>query len=337
MELGDQRRQQQANPPSTPLAGESFNSENFEAFYQRRLRPEIEFLEVERKAVIRRILLRVALIVLVGTPMTYLFAVRGLENVAAFTMTLTITCTWCTVLVLRSQYISDFKDSVMRPLVCAYDQSLEYNPDECVPQQIFQESKLFPHSPNCSYSGEDLVSGTVGKTAMYFSDVRYGAPKHDSAAGSPFNGVFFSADFNKKFTGTTFVLPDRAQKWFGSMGQLLQSLEKDFGQLVKLENPEFERAFVVYSDSQVEARYVLTPSLMQRILNFRRLSKRLFRMSFTGSRVNIAVDMGKSLFEVRLFRTLLNPLLYESFWHDLNLLAGLVEELNLNTRIWTKF
>ncbi len=44
----------------------------------------------------------------------------------------------------------------------------------------------------------------------------------------------------------------------------------------------------------------------------------------------------KNLFEPRLLRTLLDPSLYETFWHDINLLAGIVEELNFNARIWTK-
>ena len=36
--------------------------------------------------------------------------------------------------------------------------------------------------------------------------------------------------------------------------------------LIKMDNPEFEKEFVVYSDNPIKARYILTHSLMQRIL-----------------------------------------------------------------------
>jgi hypothetical protein len=52
--------------------------------------------------------------------------------------------------------------------------------------------------------------------------------------------------------------------------------------------------------------------------------------------VNVSIDMGRNLFEDRLFRTLLKPSIYETYWNDLDLLTGIVDELNLNTRIWTK-
>ncbi len=42
---------------------------------------------------------------------------------------------------------------------------------------------------------------------------------------------------------------------------------KHYGELIKLENPEFEKIFSVYGSSQQEARYVLTPTMMEAIVN----------------------------------------------------------------------
>ena len=39
--------------------------------------------------------------------------------------------------------------------------------------------------------------------------------------------------------------------------------------LVKLEDPEFEKHFVVSGEDQVEARYILSTCLMQRLTDFR--------------------------------------------------------------------
>ena len=56
------------------------------------------------------------------------------------------------------------------------------------------------------------------------------------------------------------VLPDVAERCFGSLiGNFFQKMNFSDGSLVKLENPDFEKLFSVYSHDQIEARYILTP------------------------------------------------------------------------------
>ncbi len=38
---------------------------------------------------------------------------------------------------------------------------------------------------------------------------------------------------------------------------------------IEMENPDFEKGFAVYGTDQVEARYILTPAMMGKILDFR--------------------------------------------------------------------
>ena len=59
---------------------------------------------------------------------------------------------------------------------------------------------------------------------------------------------------------------------FGFLGTKLQKMNKGRGDLVKLENPEFESEFAVYSGDQIESRYILSSSLMERILSFKKQS-----------------------------------------------------------------
>jgi hypothetical protein len=131
------------------------------------------------------------------------------------------------------------------------------------------------------------------------------------------------------------VLPDTAERMLGKFGQNLQSMSSR-GQLVKLENPEFEKEFCVYSDDQVEARYILSPSLMQRIVEFKRKWDTKIYMSFRDSKVYIAIKMNKNLFETRLFKSIEDFNFIEENIRFLILITGIVEDLNLNTRIWSK-
>jgi hypothetical protein len=152
-----------------------------------------------------------------------------------------------------------------------------------------------------------------------------------------FKGLLFVGDFNKNFQRTTVVLPDYAEKLLGRWGQKLQGLTflSDL-KLVKLEDPQFEHEFVVYSQDQVEARYILSTSLMERIVEFKTRTRKDISLSFVGSKVFVAVPHAEDMFEPRLFRTLLDFEAIRQYFEDLNVGVEVVEDLNLNTRIWSK-
>ncbi len=62
-----------------------------------------------------------------------------------------------------------------------------------------------------------------------------------------FRGLFFIGDFNKHFTCKTVVLTDTAESLFGAFGKMFQAWNLARDQLIKLEDPEFEKLFVVWS------------------------------------------------------------------------------------------
>ena len=144
------------------------------------------------------------------------------------------------------------------------------------------------------------------------------------------------ADFNKHFKTHTLVLPDTAEKLLGKIGQSLQSMNRTRGELIKLEDPEFEKEFCVFGDDQIEARYILSPALMHRIVEFKRKWNTKVYLSFRDSKVYIAIKLNKNLFETRLFKTIVDYSFIEENVKYLILLISIVGDLNLNTRIWTK-
>jgi hypothetical protein len=152
-----------------------------------------------------------------------------------------------------------------------------------------------------------------------------------------FRGIFFVADFNKEFKGRTLVLPDTAERLFGRMiGNFLQSHNKERPPLVKLEDPEFEKLFVVYGDDQIQARYILSPSLMERMVSFRRKTGKKAFFSFVENKIMMAVPYDRDLFEPRLLRSVMDPSEMEDHFENLEHIIGTVEDLSLNTRIWGK-
>jgi hypothetical protein len=241
-------------------------------------------------------------------------------------------------------YVSDFKAAIIMPLVKFVDEALEYNPYSYIPEDAFIRSRMFSPKPD-RYKGDDLVTGKLGATQVAFSGVHaeYMTTTTDGKGHTQtqwhtiFKGLFFVGDFNKDFQRTTVVLPDYAEKFLGKWGQMLQGMTflSDL-KLVKLEDPQFEHEFVVYSQDQIEARYILSTSLMQRIVKFKADTGKDISLSFVGSKVFVAVPHTEDMFEPRLFRTLLDFEIVRQYFENLNIGVEVVEDLNLNTRIWSK-
>ena len=235
---------------------------------------------------------------------------------------------------LQNKVVASFKSNVIPTILAKTDNSLQYSLAGCIEKNEFMASSLFMKPDR--YKGKDLVSGKVGKTDIRFSLV-HAEEEHethdtDSDGHSTtkteyrdiFKGLFFSADFNKHLSSSTLVRS-------GASGFLSQL----FGSNVKLEDPRFNNLFQVKSSDQVEARYILTPSLMERMVELRDKFKSV-DLSFSGSRVNLAIPLPYNLFDPNLKVPLTDQSHVESLSSSLDLILGIVNDLDLNTRIWSK-
>ncbi|HOQ05694.1 MAG TPA: DUF3137 domain-containing protein [Anaerohalosphaeraceae bacterium] len=313
--------------------------EEMKTFYEQALLPDLAVLEQRRKHILRG--LGIGLVVLVGVGLFWagpLFALT--EEPAAVIVPLLVTLLLVVgfLVVLGLGYQRDFKERVIRRLVCFLEPGLQYDPKGKIAQEDFLRSELFQTRPNL-YRGDDRVWGRVGKTQIEFSEI---LAQHIQRSGKTttvhtiFRGLFFIADFSKHFRTKTFVLPDTAERVLGRFGKTLQSLNPARPNLIVLEDPRFEKEFVVYGQDPIEARYILSPSLMERILQFRQKTGRRIFLSFADSKLYLAVWFDRSLFEPKLFQSLLDFQTIQEYFGDIQLAVGVVEDLNLNTRIWSK-
>ena len=106
--------------------------------------------------------------------------------------------------------------------------------------------------------------------------------------------------------------------------------------VINLESTDFDKTFITHSTDQVEARYILTPAMMERILTLNRNAKNTVSLSFIDSRMYIAFPLNRNYFEAPVFKTLLNPDLLNEDIAIINFMYDIVRELDLNTRIWGK-
>nr|WP_299070335.1 DUF3137 domain-containing protein [uncultured Allomuricauda sp.] len=149
-----------------------------------------------------------------------------------------------------------------------------------------------------------------------------------------FLGMLAVADFNKKIKGTILVLPDKLEKKMGYFAKRLQSKHLEKIQLVNLEDPIFEKEFKVYATHQVEARYALTPSLMHRISTLKKKINRPIMLSFKGNTLYIAVEHPHGFFTLPQNKNNVSADALEDFYNEVTMAIDIVEDLNLNTKIW---
>lgn len=301
-------------------------------YYAKELVPELSTLEEQRLQVRNKALIWIAIIIPVSIGLTFLFKHPAMIILGIFG------CAGVVYLLSR-EYVKNFKVGIIEKIVRSIDDNLSYLRTSYIPRSTFTKSQLFKHRID-RYRGDDYVCGMLGKTKVEFSEIHAEYITRDSKGRTRhhtiFKGLFFVADFNKAFKGTTIVLPDVAERLFAGLGTMFQSWNKGRGQLIKLEDPEFEKMFVVYGNDQIEPRYILSTSLMRRIVEFKKKKKRKIHLSFIGSKIFVAISYTRNLFEPRIFRTLLDFAPIQQYYGDLKTATDVVEELNLNTRIWSK-
>lgn len=147
-----------------------------------------------------------------------------------------------------------------------------------------------------------------------------------SAFNKSFRGVFVEIDMNKKFEGHTFIL--EKDDYRNKAAAKLQGYE-----LVKLEDPEFERQYAVYSQSQIESRYILTPSFMERIKAIKDTYKAKYvRVSFKDEKIVVAIHTGRDMFKMAGTKNMTKETFLQLFNEIVSVLA-LVETLKLNQKL----
>ncbi|MGC6458652.1 MAG: DUF3137 domain-containing protein [Akkermansiaceae bacterium] len=239
-----------------------------------------------------------------------------------------------------SRYQSMFKNQFVSKVVKAIEPGMNYDPHQGISKGTFSQSGLFSSSPD-RYSCEDLFHGKIGETDLMFSEVhaedrrtrRNSDGKTQTYYVTIFKGIFFIADFHKHFRSTVSVEPDLAERHLGWIGKKLQKLG---GNLQKLENPEFEKMYVVRGKDPVEARYILTPSMQGRLVELGKRVGNGLKVVFRDSQVYLAIPNKEDWFEGNLHKPAGDRNQAAKLLSELKSCFIIVDELDLNTRIWTK-
>lgn len=219
------------------------------------------------------------------------------------------------------------KNRIIRRVVKLIDENLTYSPESGIPAGVFRSSGLYPVKFDV-YQGEDLIAWKMGDTCIQFCDldVKNRAGLVVSARDiQVFHGLFMDVTRPGSFKGRTIVLPLESEGSLErALGQLLAPTRRP-GERVRVDHAEFNRRFAVFSDAPEEARLLLTPDLLQRIVGFQSRKSRPIRLSFVGNRVYLAIE-GDGMFEPDLTQAITG---IDAFVAEIRFALGVAEDLGL--------
>lgn len=103
---------------------------------------------------------------------------------------------------------------------------------------------------------------------------------------------------------------------------------------VALEDPEFNKMFHVFTQNQVEARYILTTAFMERIKHLKDTFKtNHIRASFLDDSVLIAMDSSREWFKLGDLRKPVDDVgEFQEFFEEFVAVLSLVELLHLDSK-----
>jgi len=162
-----------------------------------------------------------------------------------------------------------------------------------IPEGDIKKSKLVDDFN--SYSSDDYFEGQHDGLKIVISEVDLFRKSSNNGGVTVFKGIFVQIDMNKKFLTHTIIKSKDPFKKFWSFKNL-------FGpktQIVKLEDPEFDKLVEVFAQDQTEARYLITTSFMERFKSLQETYKtKDIRASFLENKVTIAISCKKDMFRI---------------------------------------
>lgn len=181
---------------------------------------------------------------------------------------------------LQTQYERLYKSRVL-PALAARVGDLTYKPASADKVHQLRAARILPECD--SVQADDEIAGTHRGLGLSIIEARL-RRRSGKQTQTVFDGLLVEIMLPRSLTGTTAVLTDE-----GALGNFKTRWKTEGLETVRLEDPEFERRFEVYSNDQIEARALLTPAFMERFTSLAKSSGSLPGAMAEGNRLVVAL------------------------------------------------
>jgi len=226
---------------------------------------------------------------------------------------------------LKKKFENEIKQKIM-PYVCKCLGDLKWKYAQCSFEQLLCKSGIIDRYNRVSY--DDSFTGIykdinyeICETSFYYTT---GTGKNSSTR-TVFKGVMIKLDMNKSFTGNTVIRPDTL-KHASPAANLKHTT---------LEDVVFEKKFDVFTDDEVEARYLITPSFMERLNNMKTaFSADRVSCAFYDKYLLVGLHTSKDLFSIGSLKEPVNDgKQFFTMFEEILSIIKLIDHFKLNQKI----
>jgi hypothetical protein len=319
--------------------------EDFQSFFDKKIKPVFNDLEIERLEVLAELKTRKikAFKIFIGFFcllffIHYFYPLNEIMPIVFGIMGIVFLVLIFYVYYNLKSYIDDTKDKILSKLIKYFGEDFIY-----ISNPYYNKNKNLSLTKNdllkinilsskirsaTRLNLEDYFKGTHKNVKMEFFELEtfkmQGSGKNRREVNT-FNGLVLILDFPKKFKGNTLIKIDKG--FLGNMTTFAY-------ERVKLEDPVFEEQFEVYSSDQIEARYLLTTSFMQRLLNLQKFYNAPIELNFSDNKLYMVIKTSHNFFEFK--QDINKPISNIDLTHNVRefvLILKIIEELKLNQNI----
>ena len=185
----------------------------------------------------------------------------------------------------KKSFENKIKNKIM-PTICNCIGNIKWNYGGIYSSAIYTNSNIIGNYN--SHRNDDCFEGKYKDVRIVIEECEF-INQHGKSQEKVFDGVMVQLQMNKSFCGNTVIRPD---------GFFHISPNKNLRHTV-LEDVEFEKKFDVFTDDEVEARYLITTALMAR-LNDMKVAFKADKVSaaFYNYKFIIGLHTNKDLFSI---------------------------------------
>lgn len=234
------------------------------------------------------------------------------------------------------EYSLKYKDFFVKQSLSSIFTNLSYEPEKGIGKSLISSTNMMYMGDR--YSSNDLISGQYKDTSFVQADVHIEEEhQYTDSDGHThteyvtiFRGRWMLFEFNKTFKANLQV----CQKGFGN-NKIGGFLSKNRLQKVELESQEFNKRFNVYATEPIDAFYVLTPKMMERVINLDEKNSGKILLCFVNNCLHVGLYDNKDSFEHGSIYKKINPEKEkQTISNDIEKITMFIDELELDNDLF---
>ena len=267
---------------------------NFDELYTNKIVPIVRNYETERKRKLKILqcsycvlfLTFCVMIVLSDKESFYSNIITQWLYLILEPVSLTVLVITCCIIILleinRKKMEHRIKEKIM-PIVCSCFSNIKWSHSNYKNGDFFIKSRIIPFSKLGIY--DDIFSGSYKDVNIEIVESR--PPQYGDK--NVFHGLFIKMNMNKDFNTHTVLLPT-------NIVHISPSMKLHY---TELEDVKFNKKFDVFTDNDLESRYLLTPSFMEKLKNISlTFNTNKLSCAFFKSYLVIAIPSVQDLFSI---------------------------------------